>query len=429
MIRERIDLLREEMKKRHIDLYYIPTYDYHQSEYVGEYFKCRQYLSGFTGSAGTLVVTKEEAALFTDGRYHIQAERELDGSGIILFKCGEKHIPTDEEYIQEYMKKHKTIGFDGRTVSIAFVEGLQKKIGIKRENIIGNLDLAGDLWNLRPEISHNSIFILSEQKIGESTQSKIKRIREQMQENESQLHLVTSLDDIAWILNLRGSDVDCNPVFLSYLVITMDEVYLYAAEEAIDENVKAYLEENKILLGNYAQIYRDLPNICQRVQGNKILLDKQVVNYQLYTLLPKETGIVDEMNPSTKMKAVKNQIEIENTKKAHIIDGVAVTKFIHYVKENAENLTEYEAAEYLDKLRLESAECFDTSFETISAYGENAAMMHYSATRKNCSKLKKEGFLLVDSGGQYTLGTTDITRTIALGELTEDMKKFYTLTW
>lgn len=428
MIRERIDLFREEMKKREIDLYYIPTSDYHQSEYVGEYFKCRQYLSGFTGSAGSLVVTKEEAALFTDGRYHIQAEKELDGSGVILFKCGEKQIPTDEEYIQVYMRNHKTIGFDGRTVSVAFVEELQKKTGIEREHIYGDVDLAGELWDSRPEISNNSIFLLSEQQTGESTQSKIQRIRQRMKEKACQLHLVTSLDDIAWILNLRGSDVACNPVFLSYLIITLEKVYLYVSEKAVDQSVKKYINENKILLGEYDQIYQDLPEICIKEQVQKILMDKQVVNYQLYTLLPENVEVVDEMNPSTEMKAIKNQIEIENTKQAHIKDGVVVTKFIHYVKKNADKLTEYEAAEYLDKLRLENPECFDVSFETISAYGENAAMMHYSATREHCAKLKREGFLLVDSGGQYTLGTTDVTRTIALGALTDDMKKYYTLT-
>lgn len=428
MIRERLDLLREEMKRREIDLYYIPTSDYHQSEYVGEYFKCRQYMSGFTGSAGTLVVTKEEAGLFTDGRYHIQAEKELDGSGIILFKCGEKHIPTDEEYIQVYMKNHKSIGFDGRTVSVAFVEELQKKTGMKRENIHGDIDLAGDLWSARPEISGNPLFLLSYEQTGESTQSKIERIRKKMKEKQCQLHLLTSLDDIAWILNLRGNDVACNPVFLSYLVITLDKVYLYVSKKAINQEIRNYLEENGILLGEYDEIYEALPKICQKEQPQKILMDKQVVNYRLYTLLPGEMEIVNEMNPSTEMKSIKNQMEIENTKQAHIKDGVVVSRFIHYIKQNADKLTEYEAAEYLDKSRLENLECFDISFETISAYGANAAMMHYSASRENCARLKKEGFLLVDSGGQYYLGTTDITRTIALGPLTDEMKKYYTLT-
>ena len=426
MIRARLDRLREIMKREGIDLYYIPSSDFHNSEYIGDFFKCRQYMSGFTGSAGSLIITKEEACLFTDGRYHIQAEKELKESGIHLFKCGEPYIPSDVEYAKVYMKKHKTIGFDGRVVSAAFVERFLKEADMPEGNVIYEKDLVNELWTERPEKPENKIYKLEDWQTGEISESKLKRIRKAMSEEKAEVHIISSLDDIAWIFNLRGSDVANNPVFLSYAVITQQEAYLYTGTKAITKEIKDYLRKINVQWKLYDEIYQDLMAVCK---DNRVLLDKNTINYSLCRCIPKETVVINKMNPSAKMKAIKNSVEIENTKKAHIKDGLAVTRFIHYMKENTEGeMTEYQAAEYLDSLRKNTEGCFDLSFETISAYGSNAAMMHYSADKDNSAMLKKEGFLLVDSGGQYKEGTTDVTRTIALGPLTKEMKKHYTLT-
>lgn len=426
MIKERIEQLRQKMKQEQIDLYYIPTADFHQSEYVGEYFKCREFMSGFTGSAGSLVVTKEEACLFTDGRYHIQAEQELQNSGIHLFKCGEANIPSEEDYMEVYMKKHKLFGFDGRVVSASFVEQLLEKTKLPEEAVFYQKDLVDEIWHTRPEISKKEITMLEPWQTGESVTDKISRIRKEMEKAGAQVHVMASLDDIAWTFNLRGRDVTHNPVFLAFAVITMDTVCLYLAEEAVTESVRMYLQENNITCKKYNDIYEDVAKFDGK---QTILLDKETINYRLYKSISEKCVIVNQMNPATKMKAIKNQTEIENTRKAHILDGLAVTRFIHYVKDKAGcGITEYEAACYLDELRKNTEHCFDLSFETISAYGANAAMMHYSAKKEGSAVIEKQGFLLVDSGGQYKEGTTDVTRTIAVGSLTPEMKKHYTLT-
>lgn len=425
MIKERIEQLQQRMKQEKIDLYYIPTSDFHQSEYVGDYFKCRQYMSGFTGSAGSLLVTKEEACLFTDGRYHIQAEQELKDSGIHLFKCGEANIPDVEEYIEVYMQKHKKLGFDGRVAATAFVEQLLERTGLSKDAVVYEKDLVGELWRTRPAMAKREIYPLAEWQTGESVTEKLNRIRKEMKALKSQVHVVAALDDIAWMFNLRGNDVEHNPVFLAFALITQTTACLYVAEEAVNEQTKVYLKEHQIMCKAYETIYEDLTQLDETT----VLLDKTTVNYRLFQSISKKCIILDKINPSTRMKAVKNKTEIENTKKAHILDGLAVTRFIHYVKEKAgTGLTEYEAACYLDKLRSNTEHCFDLSFATISAYGRNAAMMHYSAKPEGSAVIEKSGFLLVDSGGQYQEGTTDVTRTIVVGSLTPEMKMHYTLT-
>lgn len=425
MIRERIDKLREKMKQEHIDLYLVPTADFHQSEYVGDYFKCREFLSGFTGSAGTLIITKEEACLFTDGRYHIQAERELKDSGIHLFKCGEANIPTEEEYAQVYMKTHDIMGFDGRVVSWEFVERFLEGTGLSLKNIKAEKDLAGEIWENRKERSANEIYPLQLWQTGEGVDHKLERIRKSMKQKKASVHVMASLDDIAWTFNLRGSDVEHNPVFLSYAVITEQEAYLYVQKQAVTDKLRDYLTEQQVHIKEYEDIYQDLEHI---VLNQTVLIDKNSINFCLYEKL-NAAEIVYGENPAKEMKAVKNPVEIENTRKAHIKDGVAVTRFIRYVKQQAgSGINEYQAQEYLDKLRMDTDGCFDLSFTTISAYESNGAMMHYSAPEENSTVLEPKGFLLVDSGGQYEEGTTDITRTIALGEVEEDRKKYYTLT-
>lgn len=426
MIRERLDKLRIFMKQEEIDLYYIPTADFHQSEYVGDFFKAREFMSGFTGSAGSLIVTKEEACLFTDGRYHIQAEQQLKGSGIHLFRCGEAFVPTEEEYAQVYMKNHKNIGFDGRVVSTAFVEGFLEQTKMSKEQIKYEEDLVSKVWMERPKKAEQEIYVLEDWQTGETAEHKLERIRAVMKERKAQVHFIASLDDIAWMFNLRGSDVENNPVFLAFAIITEEKAYLYTGAKAVTSQVKEYLEKKGIECRAYEKIYKDTKELCG---GKKVLLDKNSINYTLYRCIPDNACVMNETNPSAKMKSIKNATEIENTRKAHIKDGIAVTRFIHYIKEQAGNgITEYQAAEYLDNLRKNTEGCFDLSFGTISAYGSNAAMMHYSADKENSAVLEKKGFLLVDSGGQYAEGTTDVTRTIVLGPVTDEMKKHYTLT-
>lgn len=425
MATERIEQLRGLMRERNIDLYIVPTADYHQSEYVGEYFKVREYLSGFSGSAGVLVVTKEEAGLWTDGRYFIQAEAELDGSGIILFKSGEPGIPTVNEYVIEYMKKHSCFGFDGKTVSISEINEIMEKLEGKSVKVCYEEDLAGMIWKQRSELAGNEIYSLKDKYAGESTESKLKRLRKKMEEKKASVHILTSLDDIAWLFNLRGSDVECNPVFLAYAVITMEQVNLFLNQKALSASLKLELSAAEIRLKDYKEIYA----FILQMQGEEvILLDDKKVNYSLYKNISKKSRIIFDINPTTLLKAVKNQVEIANTKKAHILDGAAVTKFMYWLKNEIgkQEITEISAADYLENCRKEAEDFIGPSFPTISAYNANAAMMHYSPSGAVPVPLRAAGLLLVDSGGQYLTGTTDITRTFVLGDITEEQKKHYT---
>lgn len=426
MFRERIDRLRERMTERGIDLYVVPTDDYHLSEYVGDFFKTRKFLSGFTGSAGTLVVTKEEAGLFTDGRYFIQAEKELAGSGIILFRTGTAGVPTVEEYCAVYMQKHNVIGFDGKTVTKQFVDTIERKMNGKKLTCAYEEDLAGSIWSDRPELSAKPVVILDECYAGESVSDKLQRVREVMKKKGAEAHLLTSLDDIAWLFNIRGNDVENNPVALAYAVITDKDACLYLQKKAVSQEVEASLANAGVVIREYATIYDTLPKQLSNCQS--VLLDVDKVNYALYCLIPECCRKLNGRNPSVMMKAVKNKTEIQNTKEIHIKDGVAVTKFMRWLKTNIGKvpMDEYNVGKKMDALRLEIPECKDLSFDTICAYGANAAMMHYSAKENDCAELKAENLLLVDCGGQYLEGTTDITRTFVLGELTAEQKKHFT---
>ncbi len=426
MIRERIERLRALMAERKIDLYVVPTDDYHLSEYVGDYFKTRKFLSGFTGSAGTLIVTKEEAGLFTDGRYFIQAEKELEGSGIILFRTGMAGVPTVEEYCAVYMQKHNIIGFDGKTVTKQFINAIEGKMNGKKLTCAYEEDLVGIIWENRPALSAEPVSILSEKYAGESVSSKLERVRKVMKDKNAEAHLLTSLDDIAWIFNIRGNDVENNPVALAYAVVSQKNASLYMQKKAVSHEVEKTLAESGVVIREYASIYDSLHDILREYQS--VLLDENKVNYALYCLIPEICRKLDEPNPSVMMKAVKNQTEIQNTREIHIKDGAAVTKFMYWLKTNIGKIpmNEYTAGKKMDSLRQEIPEYKDLSFDTICAYGPNAAMMHYSAKEKNCAELEQKNFLLVDCGGQYLEGTTDITRTFVLGELTEEQKKHFT---
>lgn len=398
MIAQRLEALRGLMRKNDIYAYMIPTTDYHGSEYVNDFFKAREFMSGFTGSAGTLIVTLDEALLWTDGRYFIQAENELEGTEIRLMKMGEEGVPTISEWLKSNSKRN--LSFDSRLVSA-------KEAKEYLENVPGfvDMDLVDEIWDERPELSSNGTYPLYLDVTGETSESKLARVREKMREAKADYHLITSLEEIAWLNNLRGSDIDYTPVFYAYELVSMDDAKLYLLSD-----------------GSYESIYSDLLEL----EGS-ILIDSSKVNHKLYTNL-KSMRIIEGKDPAELMMAIKNEVEIAATKRAHIKDGVAMVNFIYWLKAQIGvlPLSEISASDYLELERRKQKGFKDLSFETICAYGPHGAIVHYSVDEKSNVKLKSEGLLLVDSGAHYSDGTTDITRTIALGPVSEKMKKHYT---
>ena len=425
MIPERLKKLREEMAQRGIDIYVVPTSDFHDSEYVGEHFKARKFITGFTGSAGTAVITMTEAGLWTDGRYFVQAERQLEGSTVTLYRMGEEGVPTVDEFLAEKLPENGCLGFDGRVIGGTWGRRMEKLAEKKNGTIHCNEDLIAIIWEDRPALSKEPVFILEEKYAGKSTAEKLAAVREAMEKEGADYHNLTSLYDIAWQLNVRCGDIECVPVVLSYLVLTEKECIWFLQEEIVDEKLRAYLNENHITTRSYDAIYEYVLDIPANA---KVLLSAGQVNYRIVSSLNEDITIIDKPNPTLLMKAVKNQTEVDNTRAAHVKDGVAVTKFMYWLKNNIgkTKITEISASDYLENLRKEQENFLGISFNTISAYGANAAMMHYSATPESDTELKPEGFLLVDSGGHYYEGTTDITRTFALGPITDEMRTHFT---
>ncbi|MGL5757012.1 MAG: aminopeptidase P family protein [Paraclostridium sp.] len=425
MINKRLDKLRSLMKEKDIFAYMIPSSDYHQSEYVGDFFKLREYMSGFTGSAGTLIVTMEECGLWTDGRYFIQAEKELENSQIKLFKMFENGVLTIPQYLEKKMPKGSKLGFDGRVVSANQGKNLSDKLISKDIEIVYEFDLVDEIYNERPCMSKEKAFLIDIKYSGESFADKLSRIREKMKELKSTVHIITSLDDIAWLLNIRGRDVEYNPVVLSYLVITLDKIYLFIDENKLNKDVLNELNEVNINIKKYEEVYQFIKEIKSE---ESVLIDSFKINYLIYKNIPKDTNKIENSNPTTYMKCIKNEIELKNIRNSHIKDGVAVTKFMYWLKNNIGKIeiTELSASEKLESLRREQVGFIEPSFNTIAGYKDHAAMMHYSATSESQYKLEQEGLFLVDSGGQYYDGTTDITRTIALGEISELLKQQFT---
>lgn len=425
MIPERLTALREEMKRRSIDIYVVPTADFHESEYVGEHFKARKFITGFTGSAGTAVITLKEAGLWTDGRYFVQAEKQLEGSTVTLYRMAEEGVPAVEEFVKDKLPQGGCIGFDGRTVNGAWGEKFAAIAEEKGGSLSVGEDLIDLIWTDRPELSRAPLFILEEKYSGKSTAEKINDVRAKMAEEGADVHILTSLCDIAWLLNIRGGDIQSVPVVLSYLVLTRDQCIWFLQEEVVDDAIRAYLNENHIETRPYDAIYTYVPDIPESAV---VLMNKSGVNYRICNELNKNIQVINKPNPTELMKAVKNPVEVDNTRLAHVKDGVAVTKFMYWLKTNIGKIpmTEISASDYLEARRREQENFIDLSFTTISAYGANAAMMHYSATPESNTGLKPEGFLLVDSGGHYYEGTTDITRTFVLGPISDEMKQHFT---
>lgn len=425
MIAERLSRLRALMQQKGAGAYYVPTADFHLSEYVNPYFKSRQYLTGFTGSAGTLVVTMDEAALWVDGRYFIQAEEQLSGAPVKLMKMGEEGVPSVLEYLSK-LPEGAVIGLDGRTVSAAMALRMEKTLSTRNITLEPDMDLVGDIWPDRPPLPNAPVYVLGVDNVGVSAADKIADIRRVLVEKDADAHVLCTLDDIAWLFNLRGGDVECNPVFLSYAIIERDAAYIFADKSKFHACVQEYLRQLNVTLLPYNDIYEFASKYDE---GDAILLSTASVNYTLYDKLYDKAIIIDEENPEQLKKAIKNPVEIENMRKAHIKDGLAVMRFMRWVKENVgkEPISELSAAAKMDSLRLETEGNLGRSFSTISAYGPHAALPHYAPTEESNLAVEPRGFLLMDSGGQYYEGTTDITRTIAVGPLTDTEKKHFAL--
>ena len=427
-MREQLLALREKMREKGIDIVVVPTADYHESEYAGAFFACRKYLTGFTGSAGTAVVTADEAGLWTDGRYFLQAEAQLKDSGFALFKSGEKGVPRTAEFIEEKLPEGGVIGFDGRVVNADWGRELAEIAKKKDGSLHTDEDLIGLIWEDRPALSCTKAWILGQEYAGETAADKIARVRKEMADKGCAMHVITCLDDIAWLLNLRASDVAHCPVLFSYLVLTQKGCMLYVQEDAVGEEVRQYLSSNGVSVQPYDAIYSLADALGHRSVG-KVLMNARTVNYRLYEAIAAGNEIVDAVNPSQLMKACKNPTEVENIRKAHVKDGVALVKWLKWLKENVGRIpmTEISAADKLAEYRRAQEGFIDLSFNTICGYEAHGAIIHYGATEETNVPVEAKGLLLVDSGGHYIEGSTDITRTIVLGPVTDEQKKMFTL--
>lgn len=423
---ERLSALRKCMQDKHIDMYIVPTADFHQSEYVGEHFKARAYITGFTGSAGTAVITLHDAKLWTDGRYFLQAAKELEGTGVTLMKMFEPGVPTIEEYLEAELKSGQTLSFDGRVVSVGEGDAyasIAKKNGAK---IDYQEDLIDAIWTDRPPLSDKPAWFLEEKYSGESSKSKLSRIRKEMEDAGCDTHIVSTLDDICWTLNIRGNDIDFFPLVLSYAIIRKDSFELYIDERKLDDKLKSILKKDDVILHPYNDIYEDVEKLPENAT---VLIDKAKLNYAIFNNIPASVSIVNKRNPEILMKALKNPVEVENIKKAEIKDSVAHIRFMKWLKENLGKIriTEMSASEKLDEFRAEMGNFIRDSFEPISSYGPHSAIVHYSSSPETDVELKEGSLYLSDTGASFYEGSTDITRTYALGEVPEKMKEDFTI--
>ena len=423
MIAERLALLRQELRREHLSAYIFPTSDPHQSEYTADHWKGREWISGFNGSAGTAVVTLTSAALWTDSRYFIAAAEQLEGTEFQLMKLKVEGTPTIAEWLGKELAEaaDKSVGIDGMVASVneveALIADLRNQGGITLQT---NFDVLARIWKDRPAIPTNAIEIHPVELAGEEASAKLQRIRKALRTQHADGMLMAALDDIAWTLNLRGADVHCNPVFVSYLLIDSSSAILYINKEKVPADVEQYLQRQGVRVEAYEHVAQGL---CDYFEYN-ILLDPNEVNYALMKMVKRE--VVRASSPVPMMKAVKTEAEQNGFRRAMVRDGVAMVKFMKWLEENP-NQTEISVADKLETLRSEQPLYRGLSFDTIAGYEAHGAIVHYEATPETDIPLSQKGFLLLDSGAQYQDGTTDITRTIALGALTEEQKKVYTL--
>lgn len=418
-----LELFQKEMKKKNYDAFIVPTNDFHGSEYISDYFKTREYLSGFTGSAGTLLVTQDSAYLWTDGRYFIQAEKQLENSNIKLMKMGEKDVPSLIEFLNSFLEDKRYLAIDGRTLSTNFVLRLKHEL-IDGINITLDTKIVDSVWPNRPKMPFSILYELQEYLIGKSYLDKLNDIKKEIKKLDASVFILTSLEDQAWLYNLRGNDILHTPVFLAYTIITLDHTYLYIDKNKIEPSISKYLDKFDIIVKDYDDIYEGISALKQK----RIIANLDKLNYQLYSCIDDSNFIINHEDVTLLMKAIKNETEIKNTKQAHIKDAVAVTKLMYLLKTtfNKRDMSEISITNELEKFRKAQDGFIDLSFNTICAFNEHAAMMHYSATEETNWQINKPGLLLIDSGGHYLDGTTDITRTFALGNIPEEMKFHFT---
>ena len=417
--KQKLEALRRQMRLHHLQGYLIVTDDFHASEYVGDYFKTREYVSGFTGSAGTLVVLENEAALFTDGRYFLQADAQLSGSGIKLMKIGNPGVPKIPEYLKKMLSENDALGFDGRTVSHQLAAQLHEALDEKKIRFEMGEDLVDLIWPDRPAMSKQPVWELSEDYTGMDRTEKLEELRSDLGDLGADACLISALDEIAWLLNLRGADVAYTPVFLSFLLVTGEKATLFLHREILSEELAKKLEASGITLASYEAVEAALG---QLEGGCRLLLDEAKISERLVCAVPRNVKRIYAMSSITRRKAVKNQQEMAHTRLAHIRDGAAVTHFIYWLKKHVADgtITELSAAEKLCEFRSRQEGFLYDSFAPIIAYGPHGAIVHYEATEQTNVTLEPHGFCLADTGGHYLDGSTDITRTIALGPLTEE---------
>ena len=421
---DRLRAFRARMEEENMAVVIVPTADSHASEYLADHFKTRQWLSGFTGSAGTLVVGREEAALFTDGRYFIQAERQIAGTGITLMRSGTAGVPTVEQYVCSLAKAGESCGVDFSVISSHFAADMSDMLAGREIALRDTGDWFETLWTDRPAMPTDPVYLLEEKYTGMSVSAKLAAIREVMAKAGADMHVVNVLDDIAWTLNVRGSDVHCTPVVMSYLLIGREDAFWFVDTQKVSESVREALFSEGVYLREYGEITAALEAI---EPGTSVMVDGRKMTASLCAALA-DTNIIQHENPAFRLKAIKNDVELDNLRAAHVKDGLAVTRLMYWLKQNAGKapMDELSVTDRLLALRQEQEHFISTSFDTICAYRENAAMMHYKATEESSATIEAKDLLLIDSGAQYLEGTTDITRTFAMGEVDREQKEHFT---
>jgi len=422
---EKLAAIREAMKVQGIDGYIIPSSDPHISEYLPERYKCIAWASGFTGSAGTLAITQDFAGLWTDSRYFVQAAEQLAGTGFELVKLKAQGAAEYADWLGEQLGAGAKVAFDGNLASLLVAQSVQHTLEPLEITVDGHVDLLSSLWEGRPALPQARAYLLNEDTTGQSTVSKIEAVRAEMKKNRTEAHLISSLDDLAWLLNIRGQDVPCNPVVLGFVLITTEDTTLYIEPSKLSAQATEQLKGYGVRVAPYEDVFKAI----SALDVASILIDPKRTCFAVFDSVPKQVKIVEKTNPSTSLKAIKNTVEIENNRHTFVKDGVALTRFFKWLEENVSSgeLSELSIADKLRELR-ESQEGFvDVSFTTIAGYLDHGALPHYSANEKSNYILQPKGLLLVDSGGQYQTGTTDITRVVTLGAATQEEKEDYTL--
>ncbi|MFD2245426.1 aminopeptidase P family protein [Pontibacter ruber] len=424
--KERLAGIRQQMKEQGVSAYIIPSADPHISEYLPDRYKCIYFASGFTGSAGTLVITEDFAGLWTDARYFVQAEEQLAGSGFELVKLQVQHAPEYIGWLAERLDKGAVVAYDAKLISVGLAQLLEQQLAPLGIELATDRDYLDPIWEGRPELPTAPAYLIGEEITGKATTAKLEDLRAALKKYRADYHLISSLDDMAWLFNMRGSDVKCNPVVLSFALISQDNTILFIDQVKLNEADKKQLMADGVELQPYEMVERVLAELPA---GSSIFIDPKRNCYALYKQLPKGVRVIQDTNPTTFFKAVKNEVEVKNTRDAMVKDGVALTRFFKWLEENVANggITEMSVADKVRDFRAEQEGFVGESFDTIAGYKAHGALPHYKATPESDVELKADGLFLLDSGGQYRTGTTDITRVVSLGNLTEEEKIDYTL--